>query len=73
MAAMGIAYFPIFGKPLIMYLGIMTLFFLMATAAVAKLNAWGYRSIPFVWHHRLAAVSIALAVIHGILGVLVYI
>ena len=67
-----ITYAPIFGKPLIMYLGILTLLSFLATAVVGALNFKGITTIPFVWHPRLAVFAICLAVIHGTLGVLVY-
>ncbi len=67
-----ITYFPILGKPLIMYLGILTLSSFLFTASIAVLNRRGNHAIPFKWHPRMAAFSIALAVIHGALGVLAY-
>ena len=67
-----IAYFMIFGKPLIMYAGIFTLVSFVFTAAIAVLNKKGIRTIPFKWHPRVAVFSITLALIHGILGILLY-
>jgi hypothetical protein len=67
-----ITYFPLFGKPLIMYLGILTLFAFLFTASIAILNMRGIRTIPFRWHPRCAAVAIALALVHGLLGMLAY-
>ena len=67
-----ITFYPVFGKPLIMYLGILTLAGILATAAVAVANRHGIHTVPFIWHPRLAAVSIACAVIHGTLGVLIF-
>jgi len=67
-----ITYAPIFGKPLIMYLGILTLLSFLSTATVGALNFKGITIIPFVWHPRLAVFSICLALIHGTLGVLIY-
>jgi len=67
-----ITYAPVFGKPLIMYLGILTLLSFLATAAVGAMNMKGITAIPFVWHPRLAAFSICLALIHAALGVLAY-
>ncbi len=66
------SYALIFGKPLIMYLGILTLLSFLATAAVGVMNIRGITTIPFVWHLRLAGLSICLALIHGTLGVLAY-
>ena len=67
-----ITYFLIFGKPLIMYLGILTLLVFLFTAAIAVMNLKGIRTIPFRWHPRCAAIAIFLALVHGLLGVLVY-
>ena len=67
-----ITYFLIFGKPLIMYLGIVTLGAFLLTASIAVMNMKGIRVIPFRWHPRCAVVAISLAIIHGVLGVLAY-
>ncbi|MEW6295234.1 MAG: hypothetical protein AB1467_02965 [Candidatus Diapherotrites archaeon] len=67
-----ITYFPIFGKPLIMYSGILTLLSFLFTASIAILNKKGIRKIPFNWHPRMAVISIILVVIHGTLGILAY-
>lgn len=67
-----ITYYLIFGKPLIMYLGILTLSSFLFTASIAILNRRGITIIPFKWHPRMAAISIMLAVTHGSLGVLAY-
>jgi hypothetical protein len=67
-----ITYFLIFGKPLIMYLGIVTLAAFLLTASIAVLNMKGIRVIPFRWHPRCAVVAIGLAILHGVLGVLAY-
>jgi hypothetical protein len=68
-----ISFYMILGKPLIMYLGILTLTAFLVTALVAVANTRGIHTIPFVWHPRLAVFSIGCAVIHGILGVLMFI
>ena len=67
-----ISYAMILGKPLIFYLGILTVTGLLITAAIPVLNNRGIRIIPFNWHPRCAAVTICFAIIHGALGVLVY-
>jgi len=67
-----ISYFMIFGRPLIMYLGIVTLLIVLITASIAILNMKGIDTIPFVWHPRLAVLSICLALFHGMLGILAY-
>jgi hypothetical protein len=65
-------YFPIFGKPLILYLGFLTLFAFLFTASIAVMTMKGIRTIPFRWHPRCAAVAIFLALFHGLLGLLAY-
>ncbi len=67
-----VTYFLIFGKPIIMYLGILTLLSFLVTASIGFLNYHGIHKIPFKWHPRMAALSLSLAFIHGILGILVY-
>ena len=67
-----ISYALFFGKPLILYLGILTLFAFLFTATIAILNFKGVRTIPFTWHPRCAAIAICLALAHGALGILAY-
>jgi hypothetical protein len=67
-----ISYALFFGKPLIMYLGVLTLIAFLFTAAIAVLNFKGIRTIPFKWHPRCAAIAICLALVHGALGILAY-
>jgi hypothetical protein len=67
-----ITYFPIFGKPFIMYLGILTLLAILITASVAVMNKKGIRIIPFRWHPVCAGCAILLALVHGLLGMLAY-
>ncbi len=62
----------IFGKPLIMYLGIITLCSFLFTALIGFLNLKGIQKIPFKWHPVMAGISITLALIHGLLGILAY-
>jgi len=67
-----ISYYMIFGKPLIMYMGILTLSSFLITAYIGFMTMKGKTRIPFKWHPRMAAISIALAIIHGALGILAY-
>jgi hypothetical protein len=67
-----VSYFLIFGKPLIMYLGILTLCLFLLVAAIAVMNKKGIRTIPFSWHPRMAVIAICCAVIHGVLGILAF-
>jgi len=67
-----ITYFLIFGKPLIMYLGIITLLSFLITAFIGIFIIKGIGKIPFKLHFIMAAISITLAIIHGTLGVSAY-
>ena len=62
------AYYLILGKPLIMYMGILTYLALLATATIGALNYRGITVIPFKWHPRIAITTILLATLHAILG-----
>jgi hypothetical protein len=67
-----ITYYLIFGKPLIVYLGILTLLSLLTTASIGFLNLRGIRTIPFRYHPVCAGLTILLALVHGLLGLLAY-
>jgi len=67
-----ISYYLIFGKPLIMYLGILTLSSFLITALIGYTTLHGKPIAQFKWHPRMAAFSITLAIIHGTLGILQY-
>ena len=67
-----ITYFPIFGKPFIMYLGIAVLSCFLITAFIGYGNFKGKNWVSFKWHPRVAGLSIALALIHAFLGVTLY-
>jgi len=66
-------YYLIFGMPFIVYLGILTIFMFIVTASIASLKRKGKIKLSIKWHYNLAYVSIILALIHGILGILAYI
>jgi len=67
-----ISYMLIFGKPLIFYLGVLTLLGFIITAGIAVMNSKGVRTIPFEWHSRCAVIAICIALVHGALGILAY-
>jgi len=54
-----ITYYPILGKPLIMYLGILTLLLFLIAAVIPMLNRKGINRIPFQWHPRIAKIAMA--------------
>jgi len=66
------SYYLIFGRPLIFYLGIITVCMFLATASIPFLSQRGVVNIPFVWHVRMAVLSICIALVHGVLGIAAY-
>ena len=72
MVLQNISYFMILGKPFIMYLGILTLLCFLFTAYIGIINKKGLGKIPLKWHFIMARLSIGLAIIHAVLGVLLY-
>jgi hypothetical protein len=58
---------PILGLPLIAYGGILTLILIIITLTL------GIRGAPVKTHRIFAVISITLAVIHGILGIIAFI
>lgn len=67
-----ISFYLIFGKPLIMYLGITTLLSFLFTASIGYASLYNIKWVSFKWHPKMAAITIFLAVIHGILGIAAY-
>jgi hypothetical protein len=66
-----IAYFPIYGKPLILYLGIITLLSFIITATLGLMIYKGEK-IPFKLHPTMAVIALTLGIIHGTLAVSIY-
>jgi hypothetical protein len=67
-----ISYYMIFGKPLMMYLGLLVLVCFLTTATIGLLLFRGSTKVNINMHKAMAITSITLAIIHGILGVLLY-
>jgi len=67
-----IIFYSLGGLPLIAYFGMFTLFCFLFTAYIAVMNRKGNNKIPLVWHFRLAKISLTLAVLHGLFGILGY-
>jgi hypothetical protein len=67
-----IAYYRILGKPLMVWLGIITFLSILFTALIGYLNFIGIHTISFKWHLAMAIISIILAIIHGLLGILTH-
>lgn len=70
MALSGIAYTPVFGLPLILYLGVITLSIVVITAVMGAMVLRGRAKIK--WHMAAAAIAIIMAIVHGALGLLAY-
>ncbi|MFA6461812.1 MAG: hypothetical protein WCV90_06110 [Candidatus Woesearchaeota archaeon] len=66
-----ISYHLIFGKPVMMYLGILVFSSFLTTAIIGYLIHHG-KNIDIQWHLRMVIVSFCLAAIHGTLGILAY-
>jgi hypothetical protein len=62
-----LASFPVFGLPLAIVFGIITILCLFTTALFGYLVLKGKYNIPFAWHMRMAAVTLVFAVIHAVL------
>lgn len=60
------------GKPLIMYGGILTLLLLLFTASIAIMMKKRIKYVPFKYHPIMARITIAVALIHALLGLSIY-
>ncbi|MDO8339095.1 MAG: hypothetical protein Q7T16_00380 [Candidatus Burarchaeum sp.] len=65
-----ITYYLIFGKPLIMYLGILTLLSFMTTAYIGTRILKGKATVE--QHKKMVITSFLLAGVHATLGILAY-
>ncbi len=65
-----ISYYKILGLPVLAYGGIFTLICLLTTATLGYLSTQG--KPVFKWHRIMAAVTVVFALMHGTLGILVY-
>ena len=63
-----IAFYPVFGKPLVLYVGILTLISFSITATIGISIYKGLLHIKFIWHPTMAGISFSLAIIMAILG-----
>lgn len=67
-----LAYYPLWGKPIVMYLGIFSFLVLIATAITGYMRSKGSQTIDFKWHRRLAYLLIILTIFHALLGLSSY-
>ncbi len=65
-----IAYYMIFGRPLVLWLGLLSLLLILFAALIATLNMkFKIRVIPFKWHSRVAVIAVIVSLAHGILAI----
>jgi hypothetical protein len=62
-----IAFYPIFGEPLIIILGIATFISLIITACLGPVKMRLMFKIPLKRHYQMAGLTIALGLAHGLL------
>lgn len=67
-----ISYYPLFGVPLIVYLGVTTLTLFLLTAILVILLRRRIIKTPLKWHYRFAYLSLTVGIIHGTLALLAY-
>lgn len=65
-----VTYMEVFGFPLIVYGGALTLLCFLATGFVAYGTRKGIIRVPVKWHYRLAFASISLGLVHATFGIL---
>ena len=65
-----LAYYPLLGRPLIFWFGLLTFTLLLATFLTGYLRRKGWRRIPFRAHVILARITLLVAGIHALLGIL---
>ena len=63
---------PSAGKPSIGILGVITLFSFFITAMIGLSIHQRWLNIRFIWHPIIVIISFILAIIHGLLGILVF-
>lgn len=62
----------VLGLPLVAYGGITTFLLVLFTAIVGFLNFRGVTTIPFKWHPVLAMLTIIFSLVHGIMGLAIF-
>ncbi len=67
-----IAFTQVFGLPIVAYGGMTTLLLVLFTAIVGFLNYRGITTIPFKWHPILALLTIIFSLVHGIMGLSIF-
>jgi len=65
-----LAFSQILGLPMVVWGGIFTFLCFLFTTYIGYKNMRGNMTIPPKWHFRMAYISIALGLFHGLLGLL---
>jgi hypothetical protein len=60
------------GLPLVFYGGVLTLILILLTARLGYRHFKGISKTPFKWHPTLAVITILVAIIHGVLGLSIF-
>ena len=68
-----IAYSLLFGKPIVLWLGLAALTLFLSALSVIGLNNYTKIRIPIEWHFRLAIAGFVIVIIHAILAISAYI
>ena len=66
-----ISYYSILGYPLILYLGIMALIFFLIVVSIPTILKDKIKS-HYKTHRKIAIISIAIGLLHGLMAILVY-
>jgi hypothetical protein len=66
-----ISYYPVLGYPLILYLGVISLIFFLIAVSISTVFKGKIKS-HFKTHRMIAIISIIIALIHGLMGILAY-
>ena len=67
-----LAFSQILGLPMIAWGGMVTFLCFIFTAYIGKMNMKGNMTIPPKWHFRMAYISLALGLFHGLFGMLAF-
>lgn len=71
--AVPIGYIPAFGFPIVFWTGILAGIFIFAAGIVMVLTFHTKYKFPVDIHHKLAFIGLALAIIHILLGLTIYV
>ncbi|NPV50900.1 MAG: hypothetical protein HPY60_06870 [Candidatus Methanofastidiosum sp.] len=66
-----ISYYPILGYPLILYLGIIAIIFFLIALSISTILKDKIKS-HYKTHRKIAIISVIIALIHGLMGILAY-